>query len=71
MPESCQWTPHYRRIMAQIREFPEVHFNQRGPSVRTVMGVGDQVSAFEQGADLFGREPLARLDGRLARHHMQ
>ncbi|MBS1983262.1 MAG: LysR family transcriptional regulator [Bdellovibrionales bacterium] len=26
MPESCQWTPHYRRIMAQIRNFPEIRF---------------------------------------------
>ncbi|MEK6706318.1 MAG: LysR family transcriptional regulator [Bdellovibrionota bacterium] len=26
MPESCQWTPHYRRIMNQIAELPEVHF---------------------------------------------
>src|SRR5687768_12066429 len=26
MPESCQWTPHYRYIMSQIRAFPELHF---------------------------------------------
>jgi len=26
MPESCQWTPHYRRIMAQIRELPDLRF---------------------------------------------
>ncbi len=26
MPESCQWTPHYRYIMAQIKEFPDLHF---------------------------------------------
>lgn len=26
MPESCQWTPHYRRIMSQIREFPDIRF---------------------------------------------
>lgn len=26
MPESCQWTPHYRYIMAQIKAFPELHF---------------------------------------------
>ena len=25
-PESCQWTPHYRRIMSQIALFPEVQF---------------------------------------------
>ncbi len=27
MPESCQWTPHYRRIMSQIREFPNIKFD--------------------------------------------
>ncbi len=26
MPESCQWTPHYRHIMGQIKKFPELHF---------------------------------------------
>lgn len=26
MPESCQWTPHYRKIMSQIREVPEIQF---------------------------------------------
>lgn len=26
MPESCQWTPHFRKIMAQIQEFPEIVF---------------------------------------------
>ena len=26
MPESCQWTPHYRKIMAQIRDFPQIRF---------------------------------------------
>lgn len=26
MPESCQWTPHFRKIMAQINEFPEIRF---------------------------------------------
>ncbi|MGE0616963.1 MAG: LysR family transcriptional regulator [Bacteriovoracia bacterium] len=26
MPESCQWTPHYRRIMGQIQRFPDVRF---------------------------------------------
>jgi len=26
MPESCQWTLHYRKIMAQIRQFPEIRF---------------------------------------------
>ncbi len=26
MPESCQWTPHYRKIMSQIREFPGIRF---------------------------------------------
>ncbi len=26
MPESCQWTPHYRKIMSQIVQFPEVFF---------------------------------------------
>ncbi|MEZ4813823.1 MAG: LysR family transcriptional regulator [Bdellovibrionota bacterium] len=26
MPESCQWTPHYRAIMAKIKEFPDLNF---------------------------------------------
>jgi len=26
MPESCQWTPHYRHIMSQIKDYPEIHF---------------------------------------------
>ncbi len=26
MPESCQWTPHYRMIMSQIIEVPDIHF---------------------------------------------
>ena len=26
MPESCQWTPHYRRIMRQIAEVPDIRF---------------------------------------------
>ena len=26
MPESCQWTPHYRKIMNQISVFPEMQF---------------------------------------------
>lgn len=26
MPESCQWTPHYRKIMNQIRNFPGIRF---------------------------------------------
>ena len=26
MPESCQWTPHYRKIMSQIALFPELKF---------------------------------------------
>jgi len=26
MPESCQWTPHYRKVMSQIKEFPDLHF---------------------------------------------
>src|SRR5690606_22693913 len=26
MPESCQWTPHYRQIMSQIRELPDLRF---------------------------------------------
>ncbi|OFZ83117.1 MAG: hypothetical protein A2583_12830 [Bdellovibrionales bacterium RIFOXYD1_FULL_53_11] len=26
MPESCQWTPHYIKIMGQIREFPDIRF---------------------------------------------
>jgi DNA-binding transcriptional LysR family regulator len=26
MPESCQWTPHYRRIMTQIRDLPRIRF---------------------------------------------
>ena len=26
MPESCQWTPHYRLIMSQIIEVPEINF---------------------------------------------
>ena len=26
MPESCQWTPHYRKIMQQISEVPEIYF---------------------------------------------
>jgi len=29
MPESCQWTPHYRKIMAQIKDFPKVQFDIR------------------------------------------
>jgi DNA-binding transcriptional LysR family regulator len=26
MPESCQWTPHYRQIMAQMKQFPQIRF---------------------------------------------
>ncbi len=26
MPESCQWTPHYRKIMSQIIETPDITF---------------------------------------------
>ena len=26
MPESCQWTPHFRRIMQQISTLPDVDF---------------------------------------------
>jgi len=26
MPESCQWTPHYRKIMSQIAVFPDLKF---------------------------------------------
>lgn len=26
MPESCQWTPHYRHVMSQIKEFPDLNF---------------------------------------------
>ncbi|CAK9252007.1 unnamed protein product [Sphagnum jensenii] len=27
MPESCQWTPHYKSIMRQLSKLPEVRFN--------------------------------------------
>jgi DNA-binding transcriptional LysR family regulator len=37
MPESCQWTPHYREIMAQIPRLPGIQFEIRiQPSDRTV-----------------------------------
>ena len=26
MPETCQWTPHFKAIMGQIRELPEIRF---------------------------------------------
>ena len=26
MPESCQWTPHYKSIMRQLTQLPEVRF---------------------------------------------
>lgn len=26
MPESCQWTPHFKRIMSEIKTLPEVNF---------------------------------------------
>ena len=26
MPESCQWTPHYRKIMSQIKDLPGIRF---------------------------------------------
>ncbi len=26
MPESCQWTPHFRRVMAQTIQYPELQF---------------------------------------------
>ncbi len=26
MPESCQWTPHYRKIMSKIMDFPGIRF---------------------------------------------
>lgn len=26
MPESCQWTPHYRKIMSKISELPRIRF---------------------------------------------
>lgn len=26
MPESCQWTPHYKRIMSQLTHYPEIEF---------------------------------------------
>jgi LysR family transcriptional regulator, transcriptional activator of the cysJI operon len=26
MPETCQWTPHFRKIMSQIRELPDIRF---------------------------------------------
>jgi DNA-binding transcriptional LysR family regulator len=26
MPESCQWTPHFKKIMSQTSELPEVQF---------------------------------------------
>ncbi len=29
MPESCQWTPHYRAIMAKIAAYPEIRFDIR------------------------------------------
>ena len=33
MPETCQWTPHFKRIMSQIRQFPEIRFEiKRTPS---------------------------------------
>jgi DNA-binding transcriptional LysR family regulator len=27
MPESCQWTPHFRRIMAQLKDSPDLQFD--------------------------------------------
>lgn len=27
MPESCQWTPHFRKIMGQISKLPEIQFD--------------------------------------------
>jgi DNA-binding transcriptional LysR family regulator len=29
MPESCQWTPHYRKIMSQMTDFPKIQFDIR------------------------------------------
>lgn len=26
MPESCQWTPHYKKIMSQLTHYPEIEF---------------------------------------------
>ncbi|MES2767566.1 MAG: LysR family transcriptional regulator [Bdellovibrionota bacterium] len=26
MPESCQWTPHYKKIMSQLTQYPEIEF---------------------------------------------
>jgi DNA-binding transcriptional LysR family regulator len=40
MPETCQWTPHFRRIMSQIREFPELRFEiDILPSAQIVQGL--------------------------------
>ncbi|MGZ3688313.1 MAG: LysR family transcriptional regulator [Bdellovibrionota bacterium] len=40
MPETCQWTPHFRKIMGQIRELPEIRFEiDIVPSERIVEGL--------------------------------
>lgn len=26
MPESCQWTPHYKKIMATLKDYPDLQF---------------------------------------------
>ncbi len=40
MPESCQWTPHFRHIMSEIRTLPEVQFKIGIlPTEKVAMGI--------------------------------
>jgi len=40
MPETCQWTPHFRQIMKQIRDLPDIRFEiEILPSEAIVQGI--------------------------------
>ena len=40
MPETCQWTPHYRKIMNQLQKLPDIRFEiDIRPSEEIVVGL--------------------------------
>lgn len=40
MPESCQWTPHFKKIMSDLSVYPEIQFEvEIRPTIPTVDGI--------------------------------
>ena len=62
--------PHLNPLELPI-EFFAGEDQRRGPAVGTMVGVIDQVTLLQQRGNLLGREPVARLDRRLAGDRVQ